>query len=74
MHIKMHDKCRFVKGTAATVQITLRISGAPRGATLALFSKRRDARVRPLHALVSQHVAQCVSKEFHSPVPSPIAA
>jgi len=30
---------------------TLRISGAPRGAPVAFFSKRRDARVRPLHAV-----------------------
>jgi hypothetical protein len=48
MHIKMHDKCRFVKRTAATVQITPAFSGAPRGASVATFSKRRDARVRPL--------------------------
>jgi hypothetical protein len=40
-----------------SVAITLRVSGAPRGATLALFSKRRDTRVRPLDALVRRRAS-----------------
>ena len=37
------------------MRITLRVSGAPRGAARAPFRTGRDTRVRPLHALVSQH-------------------
>ena len=38
------------------VRITLALSGAPPGATLALLSKRRDRRVRPLQRVVRRRV------------------